>query len=133
MNPYASQKKSYKEIEILSAPPVVLIVKLYNAILVNLQKAKLHIGRGEIDKKGIHLAKAGDIVMELLGSLNFDEGEEIAEKLSGLYVYFQQELLEINRTMDVERLDRLYIMVKELHDAWEEVSRQVMSTPANEE
>jgi len=67
------------------------------------------------------LVKAQDIITELMVSLDFDKGGEIAQNLFSLYTWFNRELLEANLAKDVERIKAVRTMMNELRGAWQEV------------
>jgi flagellar protein FliS len=112
---------------VLSAPKERLIPMLYEGILKNLRRADKQIGARDIEGKSESLTKAADIVYELLGTLDFEAGGELAQRLAGLYGYFAKEILDVSRTLDRQRLGALIEMVASLHGAWDEAARQATS------
>lgn len=119
--------KTYKEQETLSASPGALIVKLYERLLLDLHKAERHMASREpveIAAKTECLIHANDIVLKLLEHVDTEQGGEIAEKLVPLYIFFSNEILEINRTLETPRLKRLQTMISQMRDAWKEVARK---------
>lgn len=69
-----------------------------------------------------NIIKAQDIITELLLSLNMEEGGEISQNLFNLYMYFKRELLEANIKKDPEIVNHVLKMLKELRDAWDQIS-----------
>jgi flagellar protein FliS len=116
---------AYLDNEVLSASRERLIPMLYDGILKNLRRAGKQIAVRDLEGKSQSLQKASAIVYELLGSLDFEVGGELAQHLAGLYRYFGVEILEISRTLDQKRLERLIDMVARLKGAWDDAARQV--------
>ena len=115
---------AYQDTEVLTARKEQLVPLLYGGLLKRLKRAGKQIAAGDIEGKSESLQKASSIVYELLGSLDFDAGGELASRLAGLYGYFAQEITAIGRTMDRGRLEALIEMIAGLHDAWEQAARQ---------
>ncbi len=67
------------------------------------------------------LVKAQEIITELMVSLDFEQGGDIAKNLFSLYTWFNRELLEANLAKDVERIKAVRTMMNELRGAWQEV------------
>jgi flagellar protein FliS len=67
------------------------------------------------------IVKAQEIITELMVSLDFEQGGEIANNLFSLYTWFNRELLEANLAQDRDRIQAVRNMVNELRGAWHEV------------
>jgi flagellar protein FliS len=68
------------------------------------------------------LIKAQDIITELMISLDFDRGGEIAKNLFGLYVFMNRRLLDGNIKKDKAPLEEVKTLLIELRGAWAEVA-----------
>jgi flagellar protein FliS len=131
---YTQQRPTaYQDNEVLSAPQERLIPMLYQGLLKNLRRAGMQIGAGDLEGKSESLQKASAIVYELLGSLDFEAGGEIASRLAGLYAYFLREIMDAGRALDRTRLDALSEMIGTLHDAWDQAAQQVAGKRARGE
>ncbi len=69
------------------------------------------------------LEKASAIVVELLATLDMEQGGELAQRLAALYSYFAGEILNVNRSLDQSVLDKMIGMVGSLHESWAAVAR----------
>ncbi len=116
---------AYLDNQILTAPRERLVPLLYQGLLKNLRRAGRQMEAGDLEAKSESLQKASDIVYELLGSLDFDAGDELASRLAGLYGYFAREILDVGRSLDTARLHSLVEMIDGLHTAWDEAASQV--------
>ncbi len=115
----------YQQNDVFSMSPARRLVFLYGQIVANLRQAARFLERGEIEARARALTRARDIMGELLCTLNFQEGGEIAANLASLYLWMMDETLEVDRRQDPKRLERLTGMVAELHSAWEQAAAQV--------
>lgn len=115
---YGGGASAYRENQVMSSSPGQLVPLLYERLLVHLRRAEAQIRAKDIAGKGESLGKASEIVFELLSSLSFEDAGELASRLAALYAFFINEITEIGRTMDLERLGTLVEMVGSLHSAW---------------
>jgi flagellar protein FliS len=86
---------------------------------------------GRIEKINKAVLKAQEIITELMASLDFDQGGEIAQNLFSLYSWFNQELLEANVKQDPRRITIVRNMVNELRGAWGEVVSRTSAETVN--
>ena len=117
----------YREMEIKTATPEMVIVKLYEGALRFLRQAKACQESGQVSGRATALAKALAIVNELQQSLNLEQGGEIAKNLDSLYFYVTDRLLEANVRGTVQPLDEASSVLTTLNEAWVEISKR----PAN--
>jgi flagellar protein FliS len=122
---YTQGQTAYQDTEVLTASQERLVSLLYEGLLKRLRQAGKQIAAGDIEGKSQSLQKASAIVYELLSSLDFEAGGELASRLAGLYGYFAQEIMEIGRDQDVDRLEALTEMIASLYEAWDEAARTV--------
>jgi flagellar protein FliS len=76
---------------------------------------------GRIEKISKSILKTQEIITELMVSLDFEQGGEIARNLFSLYTWFNQELLEANIAHDAKRITVVRSMISELRGAWNEI------------
>ena len=125
----ANPLAAYRETRVKTASPGQLVVMLYDEALKQCDIAIELSGQGpkprpdRIERINIALGKAQDVVTELMASLDFDAGGEIARNLFALYVWFGRELLEANITKDTPRIKAVRGMLAELRGAWAQVAR----------
>lgn len=109
-NPYANANYKAKTIETYS--PGELLVALFDGCILNLNKAKIHIEKKEIENAYHTLNKAQKIVRYLNASL--DMKYPISEELRNLYDFFDRELTLINMRKDAAKIDELLPLIEEL-------------------
>lgn len=117
----ANAYKQYQRTQITSANQKTLIVMLYGGAIKFINEAKIKLQKNDIAGKGKAIGKAMNIVNELLNSLDFQKGGEVAGKLSNLYFHVNQQLTEANFSNQIKNLDHVLNVLITLKDAWEKV------------
>jgi len=87
---------------------------------------------GKIEQISKSVMKTEEIITELMISLDFEQGGEIAKHLFSLYTWFNRELLEANITQDVDRIKTVKNMLSELRETWNTISQNASSQPNRE-
>lgn len=82
---------AYKESAVLSAPPELLVVMLYDGARKFLFQAGVAMRDGQIELTNRKLRRAEDIIQHLRDSLDMEQGE-IAQNLESIYVYCLRQL-----------------------------------------
>ena len=129
-NPMATTNNplnAYRETQIKTAGQGRLIVMLYDAAIrqIDLAAAGLDGSEGSSDTVNRAIVKAQDVVTELMVSLDFEKGGEIARGLFNLYLYFNRQMIEANLRKDSGPLREVRRMLDELREAW----LQILGTP----
>jgi flagellar protein FliS len=114
----ATRAASYREMEILSAPPERLVVMLFDQLVVQLERGRIGMERGQVELRVTGLQKARAIVSELLATLDFERGGEIAARLADLYQYLLLELIDIGQRGDLDTMRKLVQVATQLRDGF---------------
>ncbi|MDR3335814.1 MAG: flagellar export chaperone FliS [Treponema sp.] len=125
---YTNALSAYRETRIKTASQGQLIIMLYDEAIKQLDHSldimsKNRSGRqnpGSIEAVGKGILKTQEIITELMVSLDFDQGGEIAKNLFSLYSWFNQQLLEANISHDVRRVLIVRNQINDLRGAWTE-------------
>jgi flagellar protein FliS len=124
----ANPLAAYRETRVKTASPGQLVVMLYDEAI---KQADIAIGLFGPDSKpkpenieqiNKALGKVQDVITELMASLDFDAGGDIAKDLFALYVWFGREVLEANIRKEVGRISAVRRMLAELREAWAEAA-----------
>jgi len=138
---YNNALSTYKETRIKTASQGQLIIMLYNEAVRQLDQA-LELLRlndsgkkdpGKIEKIGKAVVKTQEIVSELMVSLDFEQGGDIATNLFSLYTWFNRELMQANIEQDARRLSAVREHINTLRTAWHEVVATNAAETANRE
>jgi flagellar protein FliS len=125
---YKNALSTYKEIRINTASQGQLIIMLYSEAVRQLDLAlsllKMNDAKkdpGRIEKIGKAVMKTQEIVTELMVSLDFEQGGDIAMNLFSLYTWFNRELMEANISQDARRISIIRNLLDDLRGAWQEI------------
>jgi flagellar protein FliS len=129
MTAYASSHASYRESAILTAPPEQLVIMLYDGIHRFLLQAAAAVRAGRPAEAGERLGRATAIIDELQGTLDLSVGE-IAERLSGIYVFCRRHLAEGLCERAPEKLDEVDALLRELREAFAQAAAAAPSQAA---
>jgi len=127
---YSNAISTYRETRIKTASQGQLVMMLYDEAVKSLDRAlellALEAGGkknpGNIEKISKSVLKTQEIITELIVSLDFEQGGEIAKSLFSLYTWFNKELFEANIKHDIHRLTSVRNQLNELRSAWAEVA-----------
>lgn len=114
---------AYKETHIKTASGGKLILMIYDEAVRQLDIAMeaLENESYKMDSVNNSIIKAQDLITELIVSLDFEKGGEIASSLFSLYMFFNQQLMEANIKKDPELLKKVRVYLTDLRGAWTEV------------
>lgn len=120
----ANSVNAYRQTRVRTAGGGKIVVMLYDEAIRQIDNAiaALADGTKELDKIHNAIVKAQDIVTELMVSLDFDAGGEIAPNLFNLYVFFNNQLMDANVKKDPAPLKAIRPLLSELRDAWAEIA-----------
>lgn len=114
-NPYSH----HRDEEILSASPLELVALLYGGLQASISEARRAVRQGDIPARSAAISRAMEILRELASSLNHEQGGELAERLSMLYVYVHEQLQQAHFEQSEAPLERAETVVAPLQEAWQ--------------
>mgnify|MGYP003343857178 CR=1 FL=1 len=121
----------HAETGVEAASPHGLILMLFDGAQVAVADARRHLRNNEIAARGRAVSKAIAIIDEgLRASLDMNSGGELAQRLSSLYRYLCERLLQANAQGRAETLDEVDRLLGELRDAWAAIGDKA-PTPTN--
>jgi flagellar protein FliS len=126
---YINALSAYKETRVKTAGQGQLVVMLYDEAVKQLDRglelmkenSKGKKDPAKIEEIAKSLLKTQEIITELMVSLDFDQGGEIARNLFSLYTWFNHEIVEANVTKDASRVTKIRNMMHDLRSAWGEI------------
>jgi flagellar protein FliS len=125
---YKNALSAYKEIRINTASQGQLIIMLYNEAVKQLDSALGVLGDdgrkdlNRIEKVSKSVVKTQEIISELMVSLDFEQGGDVATNLFSLYAWFNRELMEANINQDAEKISTVRNFLEDLRAAWQKVA-----------
>ena len=120
---YNRALNNYNQMNIDIDRPEKLILMLYEGALRFTNFAKKAINKGNIEEKVTYIIKASNIFVELINSLDFEKGGDIAYYLNGLYAYQLELLAKANIENETKYLDDIIKVLKGLIEAWKEETK----------
>ena len=120
-NAYANADNAYKNNQVMGAPQKKLIIMLYDGAIRNLKLAKIAMNDKNIEKANNTIIKAQNIIVELMSTLNFEAGGEIAKNLHALYQYMYEKTIAANVEKNPDHADEVIKFLEELKEVWEQI------------
>ena len=114
----------YLETAVETASPARLIVMLYDGAIRFINEAAHAMQQRDYETQNAKLQRAQKILAELISSLDFDKGGEIAENLFRLYTYMYNQLVEANINDSRDRLEHVVHLLSELREAWDTIATE---------
>ena len=121
---YGKVLSQYKKSSIETAGKLDLIIMCYEKAIQLLTQAKDHIRNNELAKKAHKVKKVLDIINELQGCLDMDNGGQIARNLDSLYSYMTKRLLVGDIRKDSSAYDETIRILSELNEAWQTIKSE---------
>ncbi len=117
---------AYRETQIKTANQAKLIIMLYDGAIkqLNLAIEAMSENHRRFDVMNNSIIKAQDIISELMVSLDFDQGGDIARDLFSLYIFMNRQLLDANVKKLIKPLENVKRMLLELRGAWIAISKR---------
>lgn len=100
------------------AQGVQLTQMMFDGLVDAMVTLRGHIQHGALSAKAAQVDKVQRIVLGLQGTLDFERGGEVARNLDDLYRYVIRRLVHVHAYNDVDTLDEITGMVREIRDAW---------------
>lgn len=115
---------AYKETRVKTASQGQIIVMLYDAAIRNIDQAVEKMDQGGRDLDMIHnsLARARDIVTELLCALDMEAGGDFAARMFSLYMWFNRQLMDADVQKSREPAVTVRDFMADLREAWARIA-----------
>ncbi len=125
-NAQAQQLNAYKETKVRTAGQGQLILMLYDEAIKQIDMAEnfLKANDKRLDRVHNAVVKAQDIITELMVSLDFEKGGEIAVNLYSLYRFFNNQLMDANMNKDHLPLVNVKRFLVDLRETWQDVVKK---------
>ncbi len=118
VNQYAN---IHNESGLEDASPHHLIQMLMDGFLARVNTAKGAMARSDMELKGVYISRAVAIVGGLNEAVDLEKGGEIASNLNQLYNYMARRLLQASSENNVEILDEVASLMKEIKEGWDAI------------
>jgi flagellar protein FliS len=110
------------ETGVVAASPHKLIIMLYEGAELAVRMAIKHMKEGDITRKSAAITHASTIILEgLQAALDPHQGGDIAQQLGALYDYMIKRLMLAHINNQIEPLEEVLNLLRELHGAWQQI------------
>jgi flagellar protein FliS len=116
-NPY----KQYQKTQVVTASREKILLMLYEGAIRFTKQARVAMNDKKVAEKGKAISKATAILSELMATLDFKIGGQLAQDLENLYIFMIDKLIEANVHNKVESLDEVEKLLNTLYTAWKDV------------
>jgi len=112
----------YRETDLATATPEMLVVRLYDGAMRFAHQARAHVDAGRAPERARALSRALAIVSELQAVLDHERGGEIARNLHALYDFVTDRLVAANLEERGEPIDQAVGILETLAEGWREIA-----------
>ena len=112
--------EDYIQNDVTANDPVELVCLLYAKAIERLNLAQTRLGEGNSAGCSEAIARAMEIVLELIGSLDIEKGGEIAQSLAALYLFVQEQLAEASTEQKAKPIDNAVGVLTTLLEGWKD-------------
>lgn len=116
-NPY----NQYQKTQVTTASRGKVLLMLYEGAIRFTRQALMAMNQKKVADKGKYISKATAILSELMATLDFKAGGQLAVDLENLYVFMIDKLIEGNIKNDPECLEQVEKLLKTLYEGWKDV------------
>ena len=118
---HAAPRAAYQRSAVLTASQNQLLVMLYDGANRFLAQAAVAMGERQIETAHNKLRRAEMIISHLQGSLDYENGGEIAPQLASIYVFCLRHLNQARVNADPQRIEQVRGLLGTLRDAWAQI------------
>lgn len=119
----------YKTQAIMTAPPAKLVAMCYDRSILALRDAMRSIDAQDVQGRFNHSTRAANIIAHLWGTLDMDQGGEVAQNLSDLYSYAMRRLQDVNMKNDKAAAEDVIAVLEPLSRSWNELANRGQEMP----
>lgn len=113
--------QQYQEVQVKTANQGKLILMLYQGGIKFLRLAVKCIENKDWEGANNYLQRARKIIKELMSSLDFEKGDDIAEDLFSIYEYMNHELIQANIHKDIKSIKFVEKLMQKLLSSWQQI------------
>jgi flagellar secretion chaperone FliS len=119
---------SYRETEVLTAPPQRLRLMLIQAALRSIERTRQQWRAGADEQALDALIHAQEVVTELLSGINTAINQEVTRKVAAIYVFVFRTLVEAGFSRSEGKLDEAQRVLLEEQETWRQMCEHLDDT-----
>ena len=114
------QELKYLETSLTTAPKEELIIRIYDALIMFARQAVERLYNDAGDIQSIHnlLLRSQRACVELISSLDFEVGGDLATNLNLVYAYWHREFVRANMEQDPTRVEKILPDIVDYRQTW---------------
>jgi flagellar protein FliS len=125
-------RSSYREADVRGASPVRLVVLLYEQMILDLTRAVQAMERHDIESRTREINHAITVIGFLQGTLNIEQGGQVAANLLRFYHTLRTALMEAQARASKQVLADQIACLLDVREAWLEIEKiEVEKSAAN--
>jgi len=133
MSPTATAHAAYRSAEIETISQKDLIIRLYQGAEKFLEAGRQAMELHQLETAMLQCRRAKEIFIELMSTLNFEQGGDLANQLKDLYAFFIVQITEATLRKKPQQIAAIQPIIATLREGWQQVPDQfanVSSMPA---
>lgn len=111
----------YKSVQVTTTDKGRLLLMMYEGAIKFLKQSKMGLEDNDIGKFCRFLSKGQAIIAELMNTLDFEKGGEIAKDLDRLYDFMLFYLTEANLHRDGKRIEKVIGLLDIIYVAYKDI------------
>ena len=120
---YEKVAQNYKSTQILTADPAKIVLMLLDGAMNFLERAAVNGDESNFPEKTKYLDKAYNIIIELLASLDYEAGGDIAANLREIYIFLSREIKKADLENDTKKMRECKAVLTNIRDAWAGIAK----------
>jgi flagellar secretion chaperone FliS len=115
---------SYQSVQVTTVDRGRLLLMMYEGAIKFLRQANVGLETKDIPKFCRYLSKSQAIIAELMNTLDYEKGGQIAKDLYRLYDFMMFYLTEANLYRDPVRIEKVIELINTIYSAYKEIIEQ---------
>jgi len=128
MNPMAGNPfAQYQAAQLETSPPERILIMLFDAAIRFAGQARQAMVEKRHEEAHKNCVRVQNILTELMATLRFDVGGDIAKNLFDLYEFLHHTTVQANIRKEPGQIDVVTGHLKDLREAWSQAAKNVAS------
>jgi flagellar protein FliS len=120
---------AYQEAAVRNASAIELVIMLYDILARDLHDAIAAMESGNIEGRSAKIKHGFLALQQLEGTLNMEEGGELATNMSRFYSMLRSQMLKAQVEQDGRILRELVELLFTVREAWAELNNRLAASP----
>jgi flagellar secretion chaperone FliS len=122
-------KLAYRENAVRGATRIELVAILFDAAIDDMRRAASAIEAGDIEQRATAIRHAMLVLQQLQGTLDFENGGQVAKRFEQFYNLIRAKLLESQLRNSPELMQQPIRFMVEVRECWMHAEKQLQPTP----